>query len=470
MSNVLVKAANGFLDRSAAGLKAFTMSFTRSAGYFLLPRTRFNYGNEISQGLGSTLVVMTVGWTARNFTQVPFRLRKKLVRGGKVAYDDVLPDLTGPGAMLRLLEYPNTFYDGRTMLKALVYDHETTGECYLIKLRNGSGRVQELWWIPAMLIQPKWPADGSVYISHYEYNPNGVPFAIPVDDIIHIRDGLDPRNPRRGFNKLAALAREIFTDEEASNFSATLLSNLGVPGVIISPKDTGVASRNRIEDPDGIKDAYMEKFSGDRRGEPLILTSPTEVQILSFSPEQMGLVNLRRLPEERVSGVMGVPAIVAGMGAGLERSTFANMSEAREAAYEEKILPMHGDWCQALKTQFLNEYVGDITQFELDADLANIRVLQEDQNKLVERNLKALAGGGITRRVFKENIGEEADDKDNVYYIPTSYTVVNGDEVPPPLEAELEAEGDTIALGTLPPTEPPLLGAGATEAPVAATA
>lgn len=466
--NPLFKTANGLLDRAGRGVKAFTMTFTRNAGYFLLPRTRYNYQNDLGQGLGSTIIVATVGWTARNFTQVPFRLRLKKVDGKKVEYTNVQMSLTGPGAMLRLLEYPNTYYSGRNMMKAMVFDYETTGECYLIKIRNSSRRIVELWWIPQMLITPYWEPDGSTFISYYKYNPNGIPYAIPVDDVIHIKDGMDPRNPRRGFNKLAALAREIFTDEEASNFSATLLANLGVPGVIISPKDTGIASRNRIEDPEGVKDSYMEKFSGDKRGEPLILTSPTDVQILSFSPEQMGLVNLRRIPEERATAVLGVPAIVAGMGAGLERSTYSNMAEAREAAYEEKIIPMHGDWSTELKVQLLNEFVGDITLYELDGDLSNVRVLQEDQSKLVERNLKALAGGGITRRVFKENIGEEADEKDNVYYIPTAFTVVNGDEVPP----LLESQQPVVDLGVLPPTPVPQIGPGAnppaTEAPVAA--
>lgn len=475
--NVLVKAANGFLDRSAAGLKALTMTFPRNAGYWLLPRTKYNYGLDIGQGLGSSLVVQVISWTARNFTQVPFRLRAVSMEGKKKVYTDVEAALTGAGAFVRLLEYPNEYYSGRLMIKAMVYDYEGTGECYLAKLRNASGRVVELWWIPQMLIRPMWNPDGSDYITYYLYNPNGVPVRIEVSDIVHIRDGLDPRNPRQGFNRLAALAREIFTDEEASNFSATLLANLGVPGVIISPKDTGIASRNRIEDPEGVKDSYMEKFSGDKRGEPLILTSPTDVQILSFSPEQMGLVNLRRLPEERVSGVLGVPAIVAGLGAGLERSTYSNMAEAREAAYEEKILPMHGDWAQDLKVQLLNEFV-DITKYELDADLTKVRVLQEDQNKLVERNLKALAGGAISRRVYKDNVGEDSDEKDDVYYIPTAWTVVNAMEVPPPLEVELTAQADQNANAIEGQVVPPLLGPGnappvppqaaATKVPVAA--
>jgi hypothetical protein len=37
--------------------------------------------------------------------------------------------------------------------------------------------------------------------------------------------------------------------------------------------------------------------------------------------------------------VLGIPAVVVGLGAGLERSTFTNMAEAREAAYESGLIP-----------------------------------------------------------------------------------------------------------------------------------
>jgi hypothetical protein len=171
----------------------------------------------------------------------------------------------------------------------------------------------------------------------------------------------------------------------------------------------------------------------------MILTSPTEVQVLSWNPQQLTLKELRRLPEERVTAVLGTPAIVAGLGAGLDRSTFANFAEAREAGWEEDVIPTQGDLARTLRRSLLNEFVGDVYSYVVDFDPSEVRVLQEDQNKLVERATNALVRGGIPRRRFKEIIGEETDNTDDVYYIPTTVTVVNSKEVPPPLEAQLEA-------------------------------
>lgn len=463
-------------DRMDFALKAFSMSFPRQMGYStysLLPRTRYDYGRDVGQGLGNTAVLACLGWLMRNFPEAPIRLRKRVADG----LDDVPASSSGPGYMLTLLEYPNDFYSGSLMDAALVLDYASTGNAYQVKERNSSGRVVRLWWIPKILIRPRWypnpTGDQSGYIDWYEYNPNGIPYRVEVDDVIHHRDGLDPRNGREGLSKMAALAREIFTDDEASNFSATLLANLGVPGVILSPKDTGSASSNRLTDPEGVKQQFMLKFGGDKRGEPLVLTSPTDVTTLSFNPQQLALKDLRRIPEERVSAILGVPAIVAGLGAGLDHATYANYGEAREAGYQEGIIPTHRTFDADYKVQLLNEFVGDITDYVVDHDYSEVKALQEDQGKLWERNTKALVSGGITRRIFKLNIGEEPDKTDDVYYLPIALGVINAEEPPPPLDSEqaqkpivpfanqpLDANGNPLA--PLVPRNAPAVAAGQT--------
>lgn len=452
-------------DRVAFALKAFTMSYPRGQGYGayggLLPRTRYDYNRDVGQGLSSSAVLACLGWIMRNFPHAPMRIRK---RNPDKTLTDIPPDDSGPGAMLALLDDPNEFYDGLLMKMALIVDYASTGNAYLVKQRNDSDRVIALYWVPKILMRPRWylnpdPAQGQTgYIDWYEYNPNGTPLRLPRSEVIHWRDGIDPRDGRSGLSKLAALAREIFTDEEASNFSATLLANLGVPGVVIAPKDTGSASTNRITDPEKVKEQFMLKFGGDKRGEPLILTSPADVTTLSFNPQQMSLKDLRRLPEERISGVLGIAAIVAGLGAGLDHATYTNYPEAREASYEERIVVDHASFAAVIKKQLLPEFVGDVKPYVLDHDYSDVRALQEDQDKVWKRNTDALLAGGITRRIFKLNVGEEPDDNDDVYYLPIAVGVVNADEPPPELESEINPRPQ-------PPDVPQPFGPGGTKLP-----
>lgn len=409
----------------------------RSSSYgwrVFLNRTRIDYSAAITDPFGNSIVVAVVGWIARTFPEAPVEITRESPTGG--GRERVARSIAGPGAMLRLLERPNRYYSGVLMMMAVVIDLYCTGNAYIVKVRNGAGRVVELWPIPKRFMRPDWPDDGSVFISRYIYTVDGVDYEIPVRDVIHLRDGIDPLNPRVGLSKLASLLREIYTDDEAANFSAALLTNLGVPGVVIAPSNTGgVVGRT---DPEGVKTAFMDKFGGDKRGEPLVLTAPTDVKVLSFSPEQMNLKELRRVPEERISGVLGVSAIVAGLGAGLDRSTFTNFGEARKAAYEESVIPLQRLMSAEFDVQLLPEFASEqqIEREGLDTgfDLRNVRALQEAAADVWRRTESAATRGLLMRSSFKRAIGEPVaeDGSDDVYVIPNNFALVPAGGSPPP--------------------------------------
>src|SRR5690606_40896371 len=83
----------------------------------------------------------------------------------------------------------------------------------------------------AVLDPPSSPPRRSSDLSYYDYRPigGGPAVRLPVRDVVHFRqDALDPDNPRKGLSKLRTLLREVWTDEEAANFSASILHNMGV--------------------------------------------------------------------------------------------------------------------------------------------------------------------------------------------------------------------------------------------------
>ena len=69
------------------------------------------------------------------------------------------------------------------------------------------GRLRELYLLDSEQVAPRWPEDGSEFISHYEMRVEGVPQVIDKRDIIHFRYGLDPRNHRLGMSPLACALR-----------------------------------------------------------------------------------------------------------------------------------------------------------------------------------------------------------------------------------------------------------------------
>lgn len=410
------------LGRAGKAIKAFAMRWsTRAAWYTMnLGSTVINYAGLVGNGRGNAIVMAVVGWTCRTYPEAGLRV-SRLVGD---SYEPVLGH-----DLVRLLMRPNPFYASRLLWMATVADWMLTGNGYWLKIRSRAGLVVQLWWVPSTMIEPKWPPDGSAFLTHYEYNPNGVPIRVSPDDVVHFRYGLDPANMRKGLSPLAAIVREVYTDDEAANWTASLFRNMGVPGVILSP--AGEAGNQGI-DADAarqVKAQYSQDFGGDNRGSVMVMLGATKVDVVSFSPEQMLMKDLRRLPEERVTAIFGTPAVVVGLGAGLDRSTYANFAEAREAAYESNIIPTQALFAEELETQLLPDFeavvIDQPEQWRIDHDLSQVRVLREDQDKLTQRVLAQLTSGAISLDEARMKLGDQELEggKGAVYYVPSTVTV-----------------------------------------------
>lgn len=441
-------------------LKAFTLRWNASrwsSGWTALSlgATDYNYRRVVGSGQGNSAVQAVVKWVCRTFPEAPLELRQRQ-RDGTL---DVVQD----HALVALLERPNPHYSGLDLWAGLLSDLLLTGNAYWVKVRSGAGRIVELWWVPACQMEPRWPQDGRPpFVSHYEYQVDGDIYNIPPEDVLHFRDGFDPANIRKGLSPLMSLLREIATDDEASNFTASMLRNMGVPGVVLSPTESTSATDADLEE---VKVKFAQTFGGDNRGKPLVLRGPTNVAVLSFNPEQMQLRDIRRIPEERISAIYGVAAVVVGLGAGLDRSTFSNMAEAREAAYESMLIPLQRQVLATLQHGLVPDF-GDPRLLRLGFDYSAVRVLQDDQNALMLRAVQGFQGGVLTRAEARQLVGEEAAPVDKVFALPSAYTVLPRDHtteepvVPAPLAL---AAGDTTGDPSAEPAAGPQ-AAGLTDA------
>jgi phage portal protein BeeE len=148
----------------------------------------------------------------------------------------------------------------------------------------------------------------------------------------------------------------------------------------------------------------------------LVLTFPAKIENPGFSPGDLAIDKLRDLPEERIAAALGIPAMVIGLGAGLERATYSNYQEAREAAYESFIIPTQRLLAAEIDNQILPEF-GSTNRLRCSFDLSDVRVLQADQDKLWARVSGAYRSGVIKRKEAKALINQEFDETlDDVYF------------------------------------------------------
>ncbi len=323
---------------------------------------------------------------------------------------------------------PNPFMSAGLLNHYIVLAVNTVGDAFLYKNRNKLGQVVEL--VPLMPSMVQVRGNETELITHYEYyqTGSGEPLILPVGDVVHIRQGIDPNDHRRGHAPLKGVLREILGDEAAGQWSAALLHNMAVPGVVLSPRNDSLGGPTR-EEAEAISESYKTKFGGANRGAPMVLSGSMNVDIVSFSPDQMKLQELRRLPEERISAVLGVPAILAGLGAGLDSATYNNTRELREFFTEQKLIPMWKTVSNELTHQLLIPDYKD-TSSKCEFDYSQVRALQEDMDELYKRVNTGVQGGWITIGEARKVVGLEADEKHNIYLRPLNTVQITEDGQP----------------------------------------
>jgi phage portal protein BeeE len=267
---------------------------------------------------------------------------------------------------------------------------------------------------------PKWPNDsGKTFIGHYEYKPGGVPKKdIPVEDVVHFRFGIDPKNTRLGLSPLGALWREIATDDQAANFTASILKKLGIIGVIISPEEGSISDESVKE----VKNYIQEHFTGDKRGETLALKQPTKVQLLQYNLQGFDTSPIRDVSEERVCAALGIPAAVVGFGTGLQQTKVgATMKELRQLAWTGGVIPMQEAIADEVDRSLMPEFEpGGERQFRLRFDTSKVRALWEDANEKHDRIRKDVLAGIITVKQAQQLLGYPLDDDRDVYLQPVN--------------------------------------------------
>ncbi|MEP4422996.1 MAG: phage portal protein, partial [Nitratireductor sp.] len=330
--------------------------------------------------------------------------------------DGTAAEIADHGA-LALIARPNDYYGDLALWSGTLWSYCVAGNAYWLKVRNGVGKPVELWYVPHWTMTPKGSADGSEFLSHYVYAPGGgiEPMTIESADVVHFRHGMDPRDPRLGLSPLDGAIREIFMDLESSNFVASLLRNMGVPGVVISPKTGGVVA---AEDVEATKTWFKEAFGGDQRGGPLVMGAPTDVSPYGFNPQQMNMSEARDIAEERVSASLGIPAAVVGFGAGLQSTKVgATMTELRKLAWHNGVLPIGRALADELDRSLVPEF-GNPSGLKAGWDTAEVLALRDDEDAETERWNKRVQGGWAMVAEAREATGMEVDDSHRIYLRP----------------------------------------------------
>lgn len=308
-----------------------------------------------------------------------------------------------------VVRYANPYYPGTNLFAATLLSLIVDGNAYWLKVRNRGSQVSELWYVPHWQIEPKWPLNGSEFISHYERQVGPRTERHEIEDVIHFRRGLDPSNTRKGWCTIKAALQEVLTDEECAVAARSIMKSLGMPGTIVSAKDKEVEITQEIMDQ--LKERW-DTVKGEGRGGMIGLNIPVDVNMPQYDLEALAFEKVRGVSLERICADVGVDPLAVGLPS--SNKTYSNYAEAREAAYENFLIPLQRCVSETLNLQLLPDIVSD-RSLEYAFDLSKVRVLQDDENEKWTRIVSAYASGVIARSQAQGLLGVGEPDSGDVY-------------------------------------------------------
>jgi HK97 family phage portal protein len=285
---------------------------------------------------------------------------------------------------------------------------DTAGEAFLRKIRNRAGEVVQLWPLSPLAVTPETTQpdkEAGVFISHYVVDDGtDSRLELPVEDVIHFRNGVDDADHRRGMSPLRRLLREVASDEEATRFLEDLLQNFAVASLAVTVPPGPMLTEDQAKQ---IRDRLREDYgaAGRNRGHVAVVANGATLSQVGFSPQQLDLKTAHYIPESRICAVLGVPAMLVGFSVGLEHTIYNNMEQAQEHLYEQTIIPLWRQVAATYTKQLLRpDYTPD-RHIRLRYDLMDVRALQEDENEKWARLSVAVEKAWITKDEARAEVG-----------------------------------------------------------------
>ena len=319
-----------------------------------------------------------------------------------------------------VFNHPNDYYNGNALIAGLVLSWDTRGHSFLFKRRDNAGRLIGFWYMPhnwTQILSDRDNADGLKLITHYRYVAYGAgPVDLNYEDVLMIRNGIDPLDVRCGFSPLYGQLREVSADNQASGWLDTLLRN-GATGAHVMTPET-VPPGGTAPTPQQMRDMrdLINETILDARGQAVYLPFPSKINPLTFSPKDLDLGAIRSIPTDRICAALGGDPMAFGLPS--SSKTYSNLVEALDALGNLTILPMARDIAAQWSQQILPEFGMDPAIFRYAWDTSAVSWLADETNARDENNRANFLAGIIDRYRAKEVMGEtpESTDKGVTYF------------------------------------------------------
>ncbi len=288
---------------------------------------------------------------------------------------------------LSLLNKPNPFQGGSELFESVISYRLISGNSYIQGIGPDASPPRELYTLR--------PDRMSVIAGH-----GGVPAAyryairdgqgretyrdFPVNringksSILHLKS-FHPLDDWYGLSPIEAAAYSIDQHNQSGAWNQSLLQNGARPsGALVVKSDQHTTLSE--EQYQRLKMQMDEQFSGPQNaGRPVLLEGGLDWREMSLSPKDMDFINAKHSSARDIALAFGVPPQLLGIPGD---NTYSNLAEARLALWEQTILPIVDQLCDALNQWLIPQYGNRLM---LTYDSNSISALSVRREKLWER-------------------------------------------------------------------------------------
>jgi HK97 family phage portal protein len=278
--------------------------------------------------------------------------------------------------ILDLLQRPSVISSKAMFLENCVGYRELTGECFMLKIRPGSGanatRTTQLTTFSPEYIKIVQDKTTGLPVQ-FEYNDMKIKQTIPAADMIYWRTW-DPEGGIRGLSPLIAGRKVLVHSNNAYKANMKLTQNMGPSGILAYP-DT--YDQTQI---DQTQQKYKEKYGGpENYGKIMFANADVKWIQTGFKAEDMQLVQGQLMSLRDICNIYGFSSQILN---DPENKTYNNMQEAKRDIILNAVLPVLQEFVDILNLQLIPEFEkADGAKYELEIDRTCFEELRDDQLK-----------------------------------------------------------------------------------------
>lgn len=245
--------------------------------------------------------------------------------------DGIWNEVTAESPYWAVLKKPNRYQNRIKFIEQWVVSKLLNGNSYVLKGRNGSGIVDQLYVLDPLRTKAMIAPDGEVYYQLSKDNLSGIDeqtVYVPASEIIH--DVMVPLyHPLCGVSPLTACGIAAAQGLAIQEHGAKFFQNGAQPsGILTAPGEIG------DETASAFKKAWEENYTGRNAGKVAVLGGGLAYQAMSMKSTDAQLIEQLKWSAETVCSAFHVPPYMIGVG---NAPTYNNI-EALNAQYYAQCL------------------------------------------------------------------------------------------------------------------------------------